>query len=1718
MKFAVLRHLLTYCFLAASVVFPIHSWAVDADGDGVDDSIDAFPTKAEATIDTDSDGKPNSLNLAYMVRLADGFKSTAPWVISGTQTISGPFGTKTFGWQVNNGLAKATRYNNTTNPKYSVSVYVPPQGGTLSFDVDGYAGTKSLDYSFGTAAGSIGYGPDWWTVTKTLQPGVYPLTWTFSQGSNSTSSTLSGFTSTNIYLPSSLTEDDDDDNDSVVDASDAFPLDATESFDTDLDGIGNNADTDDDNDTVDDGADNCTLNVNTDQLNTDGDAQGNVCDTDDDNDGVADASDTFPLDATESVDTDGDGIGNNADTTPNGDTDGDGIDNLADTTPNGDTDGDGVDNLSDNCVSVSNADQLNTDGDTEGNACDADDDNDSVADDGDNCSLIGNANQLDSDSDTEGDACDAAPFVADAGSLDSGFNLDINGAVKSIAVQSDGKIIIGGDFTMVNGVTLNRIARINMDGSLDNTFNSGLGVDGVTLVAVNTVSIQEDGKIIIAGRFNSFNGVVRNHVARLNADGSLDTSFNVGNFSAIIYDIRVQSDGKIVIAGTFSSVNGVTRSDIARLNIDGSVDSSFNCVPSSCDEDSINKIAIQDDGKIIIASWFNDYDRANIYRINADGTLDSSFLLNGRDIGDFAPGFVLLPDGKIIIDDNEGYDPVLRRANVDGSFDTSFNPSGEFYGGRIAANAVQADGKIIFGDDNIRFNADGSLDSSYRSILPKYGVSATTLQADGKILIGGSFTALGEYQKMYIARLHSGDSDSDAIEDAADNCTNVSNIDQLNTDGDSEGDVCDNDDDNDSVADASDAFPLDATESVDTDGDGIGNNADTTPNGDTDGDGIDNLVDPTPNGDTDHDSVDNLTDNCPTVYNTTQTDTDHDGLGDVCDHYPDDPQEISDADYDGLPDNWEPSYGYDASKADYAIAMSTTYPYHTCSITRGTVQCSGNNSNGQTDVPAGITTARALQLGNTWSCAITDSGNVCWGTNAPTDVTPAYAQYGTVSGTQSSVHCIGGFVDYTPSRSYSIKDSHTVEIYSDMNYPGCASMPLHITHTFHTKGTISYIVFSNNYGSFLSDGQVCALTEYGVECNSSVLMPGVFDADGDSVAGLLDAFPLDATKSGDTDNDGIDNLIDNCVAVSNADQLNADGDAEGDACDSDDDNDSVADVSDAFPLDATESLDTDGDGIGNNADTTPNGDTDSDGVDNLSDNCAVVSNANQLDTDNDNIGDVCDTTPNGDIDNDGIDNATDNCIAVSNASQNDTDNDGVGDACDSTVNGDTDNDGIDNLADNCSAVSNVDQINTDGDTQGDACDTTPNGDTDGDGVDNNSDNCPAVSNADQIDLDADGAGDVCDLFPLDGELLLEQNGTARNENFASSVAMADMNDDGVVDVLIGAPMANVLVDGKTLKKAGVIRIISGADNSILRTLNGTVAHQQFGTAMAVVDDQNGDTVPDVVVGEPLADITTTVLSKTRKLKNAGRVAVYSGSDGTQLNVIAEGSKTGDHFGAAVAVGDLNSDANIDLVVGAPNARMQAKRSGQVTVFNGLSSAVLYQSSGDQAGESFGAAVAVDHQRLYVGSPLRDVFQWKDAGRVQVFNTANGSNHAFFIRDGAAQGGHFGAAISAANDEWAVGIPLADNIGKDAGSVQLFSGLNITPVTTLSGKTAGDNFGSAVNMQGDVNQDGKNDLAIGAAKFDVSTSVEKRKSAGIKTVLLKDAGRMEVLSGTALESR
>src|SRR5205814_10321247 len=141
------------------------------------------------------------------------------------------------------------------------------------------------------------------------------------------------------------------------------------------------------------------------------------------------------------------------------------------------------------------------------------------------------------------------------GSFDSfsGLVPNFGFAVFAIALQSDGKILVGGSFSLlfnnISGPTRNGIVRLNGDGSLDSTFDPGAGV------SVNALAIQNDGKILLGGGFTNYNGVSRNGIVRVNIDGSLDTSLNpdggAGTFGTVSA-IAVQTNGKIVLAGAFT--------------------------------------------------------------------------------------------------------------------------------------------------------------------------------------------------------------------------------------------------------------------------------------------------------------------------------------------------------------------------------------------------------------------------------------------------------------------------------------------------------------------------------------------------------------------------------------------------------------------------------------------------------------------------------------------------------------------------------------------------------------------------------------------------------------------------------------------------------------------------------------------------------------------------------------------------------------------------------------------------------------------------------------------------------------------------------------------------------------------------------------------------------------------------------------------------------------
>ena len=176
--------------------------------------------------------------------------------------------------------------------------------------------------------------------------------------------------------------------------------------------------------------------------------------------------------------------------------------------------------------------------------------------------------------------------------LDATFNPNVNGGVSAIAVQPDGKILIGGVFTSVGGQTRNRIARLNANGTLDANFNPDVASTEASVLAI---VVLPEGKILIGGDFAAVGGETRNHIARLNANGRPDSTFNP-NANGYVSTIAVQSNGGVLIGGAFTGVGGRLHNRIARLNDNVVTDFDTNATGN------VQAIALQADGKILIGA------------------------------------------------------------------------------------------------------------------------------------------------------------------------------------------------------------------------------------------------------------------------------------------------------------------------------------------------------------------------------------------------------------------------------------------------------------------------------------------------------------------------------------------------------------------------------------------------------------------------------------------------------------------------------------------------------------------------------------------------------------------------------------------------------------------------------------------------------------------------------------------------------------------------------------------------------------------------------------------------------------------------------------------------------------------------------------------------------------------------------------------------------------
>ena len=413
------------------------------------------------------------------------------------------------------------------------------------------------------------------------------------------------------------------------------------------------------------------------------------------------------------------------------------------------------------------------------------------------------------------------------------FNSGFNNFVSTIALQPDGKILAGGDFTSYSGVTRNGIIRLNTGGTIDNTFNIGAGFTG----GVTTLALQPDGKILVGGAFTSYSGVTRNRIVRLNSDGTIDNTFTIGSgfsggFTGGVTTLALQPDGKILAGGDFTSYSGVTRNYIIRLNTGGTIDNTFNIGGGF--NNFVNTIALQPDGKILAGGLFTSYSgttRNKIIRLNSDGTIDNTFTIGTGFSGGVGPIIIPKPintitpqpDGKILVGGNfDTYNGTTRsciiRLNTGGTVDNTFIV-GSGFNNFVKSIVIQPDGKILAGgvftgydsglsNRIIRLTTGGTIDSTFDTNTTTDGfttfggfsdyVGTIALQADGKVLAGGDFVSYRLASINRIARLNSdgsNDNKFNVIDEEVNLPTNEVQINTINdifTQTTLRGDIVDN--------------------------------------------------------------------------------------------------------------------------------------------------------------------------------------------------------------------------------------------------------------------------------------------------------------------------------------------------------------------------------------------------------------------------------------------------------------------------------------------------------------------------------------------------------------------------------------------------------------------------------------------------------------------------------------------------------------------------------------------------------------------------------------------------------------------------------------------------------------------------------------------------------------------------------------------------------------
>jgi uncharacterized delta-60 repeat protein len=357
------------------------------------------------------------------------------------------------------------------------------------------------------------------------------------------------------------------------------------------------------------------------------------------------------------------------------------------------------------------------------------------------------------------------------GSIDNTFtlggsgirNASASGLVDAILVQADGSIVVGGSFTTVAGAAISNVVRFNPDGSLDNTFAIGAGANG----QVRALLQQPDGKLVLAGLFTQLNGVASPSVVRLNLSGSVDNTFQGGTLSSGggVYKLRRRSDGSLLVAGSFTSYNGAARGGIARVSSGGVLDAAFPATTGT--PQLVYDLLELSNGQLLAGGAFTTFDgasRTGLVRLSSAGAVDASYTQLFEKKGQVLNAAGLANGQLLVSGDFESINgtpvPFLSRVllNTNGNFVSStpepgaynIQPDGRGY---TLSTSSPTQGNVT------RYLLNGSVDPSFSSVM--LGFTSGTQQSlalivapNGQLLVSGSFNQVNGQSLAGLVRIN----------------------------------------------------------------------------------------------------------------------------------------------------------------------------------------------------------------------------------------------------------------------------------------------------------------------------------------------------------------------------------------------------------------------------------------------------------------------------------------------------------------------------------------------------------------------------------------------------------------------------------------------------------------------------------------------------------------------------------------------------------------------------------------------------------------------------------------------------------------------------------------------------------------------------------------------------------------------------------------------------